>query len=201
MNSANEITEELQNMGSSLAGLSRVMPYEVPVNFFRNFEAGLSRSDLDIVPEWSKAMPFAIPDNYFEGLADNLVAASVSGALESATSIPPPFQVPNGYFESLPDAILSTVKPKKITFFPAYIKWAAAAVLVLGMGAYAVFFNNKPALGTDNMLASVPSREIQDYLQHTYRLDAERIMNNTDINNMNIDSKDIIAYLNETGWD
>ena len=51
------------------------------------------------------------------------------------------------------------------------------------------------------MLASVPNEEIQDYLQHTYILDVNRIINNNDINKIQVDNTDIVQYLNETGWD
>ena len=47
----------------------------------------------------------------------------------------------------------------------------------------------------------VPNNDIQDYLQRIYRMDMNLVVDNNAINNMKLDKKDIIQYLDETGWD
>ncbi len=214
MNSANEITEELKDMGSMLAGLSRAMPYSVPVGYFDECDerAALARK----TPVWNKTMPHTVPSGYFEGLAGNVMAAvhsEQSAEPELSYSKAMPYHVPAGYFEALPiqmrhAALRAAPMKKTATIIPLrntfkQVRWAAAAVLLvcIGFGGYISFFSGGPQSGTEVMLASVPNEEIHDYLQHSYLLYVDQVLNNTDINKIQVDSKDIIQYLNETGWD
>ena len=216
MKKANEISEELRSMDSILADLPRTMPYAVPVNYFTDL-AGTIRTTIDHisetehVPGWSKTMPFAVPDNYFSELTDEVTTGGIASGLPKAT----PFSVPSGYFATLPSQMLEAAKaadvisgqtkiiPLKRTNIFRSLRWAAAAVLFLGigLGAYQKFYNTQQP-NVENMLASVPGNDIEDYVQHTYRIDGDRIAgNNNEINNIQLDNKDIIEYLDETGWD
>jgi hypothetical protein len=219
MKNVNDISEELRSMGSSLADLSRNMPYSVPQGFFDNFEDTLQNTikelnTPDIMPAWSKTQPFSVPVGYFEELTDNIVSAVTAEELASFLPKDAPFKVPAGYFETLPAHMLRMARaadpavketkiiPLKRRNFIKPLRWAAAAILLIGIGfgSYETLFKQQTT-STDKILASVPSDEIHDYLQHTYRLDIDRIVGNNDINNLQIENKDIIQYLNENGWD
>jgi hypothetical protein len=218
MNTVNDITEELNNLDSPLARLSKVMPYSVPAGYFENLPgktlkvaAGLIEADS--VPEWPKTMTQSVPQGYFENLADNILSAVKAESIMGISSKKMPFNVPAGYFEALPAQMLHIAKraggmKKETTRIPLVrhnsfrqIRWAAAAVLLIciGFGGYETFYIQPD--NTEKMLASVPNNEIQDYLQHTYVFDVNRVVSNEDINNIEVDNKDIIQYLNETGWD
>lgn len=216
MNTVNDITEELNNMGSSLSSISRVMPYSVPAGYFLNLPGGtlktISEADEVATPDWSKTASYTTPEGYFEGLTKNIITAVKADHIDSVSSREMPFNVPAGYFDILPAKMLQAAKNtepvKKITtHIPLgrnsfrQIRWAAAAVLLIciGFGGYETFLAQPD--NTENMLASVPSNEIHDYLQHTYTFDVNRIVDNNTINNIEVDNKDIIQYLNETGWD
>ena len=217
MNTANDITEELHNMGSTLAGMSRAMPYAVPAGYFNQLPAdALSAAsgayDTDLQPGWSKTQVFTTPQGYFEGITATIVAAAKVGSSPSAITKETPFAVPAGYFDALPAQVLAAAKqaqpakkqPVRIPLGQQSfrgIRWAAAAVMLvcIGFGGY-LTFNPQPD-PTDKMLTSVPNTDIQDYLHSTDVFDVPRIINNNDINALGVDNKDIIQYLNETGWD
>jgi len=215
MKQANEITEELRSMGSILADLPRTMPYTTPAGYFTDI-AGSVRTTIDYlnqvehVPDWGKTMPFTIPENYFNELPDEIRANGAVSEMPKTT----PFSVPRGYFAGLPSQMLQAAKaanvaseqpkviPLKRTNIFRSFHWAAAAVLFLtiGFGAYETFFT-KPQSDPENMLSSVPGNDIEDYVERIYRIDGNRIASNSEINNIQLDNKDIIEYLDETGWD
>ena len=219
MNNRNDISEELKNMGSSLADMPRIMPYTMPDGYAKNFRSELadtikSLDEKNAVSEWAKTIPYLVPAGYFEGLADSIIDTidieDISGGLPKEL----PLIVPPGYFKSLPDNLLLAAKTNGVkkqhkqmplkpkNTFPA-IRWAAAAVLLIciSLGSYITFFHSDQSGNPERILASVSTNEIRDYFQHTYRLDASHIVNSSEINNMQLDNKDIIEYLNETDWD
>lgn len=213
MKRGNDIRDELTELGSFLADIPNGMPYAVPEGYFGHLATSVREIiiDLDVaedVPGWSKVMPYVIPANYFETLADEIKSRAGAADLPKNKS----FAVPAGYFEALPAQLLRAAKdadrlsePKVIPLrrfsISRQIRWAAAAVLVagIGLGSYFSFFNTNK---TDaDILASVSSSEIEDYVQRIYRIDAERIVSNTKVADLQLDNNDIIEYLNETGWD
>jgi hypothetical protein len=220
MNSVNEISEELKSMGSILADMSRSMPYSVPEGYFIKLADATCATIKDVnapeqVPAWSKDMPYTVPAGYFNNLAADIVSCTSAEDFSSLQSKNLPLPVPVGYFDTLPGKMLAAAKAtepqKKISktiplanrHIFQQLRWAAAAVLLIGIGfgSYNVFFRS-PLDKVDNMLASVPGNDIHDYLQHSYRVeDVDRIIGNTDVNNLQLDNKDIVQYLNETGWD
>jgi len=218
MKKVDNISEELRGMGSVLADMSRVMPYSVPDGFFENFANSTRGTIKDInqaeqVPAWGKALPYRVPVHYFESLTEDIVAAVVASDFRPVGK-GIPFATPVGYFDSLPASMLIAAKasdvvakPRVIALkynqFQKAIKWAAAAMVVLGigLGSMKMYFNSTVNTNPEQILASVPGNEIQDYLQHTYRFDIDKTIDNSDINNMQVDTKDIVQYLDETGWD
>ena len=241
MKQVNEVTAELEGMGSILAGMSRAMPYAVPAGYFEALAAGHARSwfdsahhdtlnsasrktgrgDHDIVTNTqlgNKAMPYAVPQGYFEGLAANVLTAAAEADVVFTSTKAMPYMAPAGYFEALPGMVLETVrasfdyahdekksKARVIPLKPAFVpvRWAVAAMLLvcITIGGYITFFSGNGQTGTENVLASVSKEELQDYLQHSYVLDVNRIENTNDMNQLEVDSRDIEQYLNETGWD
>jgi len=219
MKKENGILEELKNMDSPLAGLPRSMPYSVPDGYFAQFASALpdtikNINEPEIVPAWGKAVPFGIPKGYFDNLTSDIVAIATAGDFASELSKESPFTVPHGYFEQLPAQILKAAKETDVVAKPAKIiqlkrhnvfrsvQLAAAAIFILfiGVGSYITFFSDG-AYNPEKILASVPGNEIQDYLQHTYRIDVDRVVGDNEINNLKLDNKEIIQYLDETGWD
>ncbi len=220
MKNENGISEELAGMGGFLGGYSRKMPYSVPEGYFsgladdlHNNIQGLKKPE--IVPAWSKALPYSVPNGYFEKLTGDIVSMAVASDGVPALSLDPSYSdVPPGYFEALPARILQLVKThdKNVKKYPKLIpfkrrktnnpiRWAAAAVMVIcvGLGSYeAIYSGRQPS--HEKMLSSVTYGDLHEYLQHTYRLDVDKVVTN-DINNLQVDPKDIIRYLNETGWD
>lgn len=213
MNKVNDIQEELKGLGCiKLAAIGKAMPYSVPIGYFENFSNTLHKYDKEEIEEsagnWGKQLPYNVPDGYFEALPAK-IAASVK--LDRAGR-KIPFEVPGGYFDLLPAKILLAAKESSqqaariIPFTRAKIfgaiKWAAAAVLLIGIGigSYSTFRSTPNS--AEMILSSVPGNEINEYIQHNYRIDADRVVgSNSEINNIQLDKKDIIQYLDENGWD
>ncbi len=208
----NGILQELVEMGSPLAMLPRAMPYAVPVGYFTQLSDIITGEDIEwnetsFMPHGGKAMPFHIPEGYFE----QLTAGTVSAATAEDNTLPKavPFNIPTGYFDQLPAQVLKAAKvsdtpkavPVKYNLFRS-VQWAAAAIFIvfIGIGAYITFFNEKTD-SAEVLLATVPNTDIHDYIIGDYRLDVDRIAGNDGINNLQLDKKEIIEYLNETGWD
>ncbi len=213
MKRENEIQDELNKISGVLAGISRSMPGNVPPGYFENFASGISATIKEMETgeerhEWNKIMPYSVPSQYFSELTNNIVASAKLSDYQNDNA----YSVPAGYFEQLPEQILVAAKAAdpatketriiplkpRISIIPR--RWAAAAVILItiGLGGY-MFFNSQSS--TDKILASVPANDIQDYLKNTYRLDVDRVVGGTEINNLHLENKDIIEYLNESGWD
>ena len=121
---------ELQKISPLLAGIKKVNPFEVPVNYFEQ------------VP----------PDVISQVEEDNIPAL-----LEGVNKMQP-FEVPAGYFEQLANTVLNKVKEEsgaRVITMPrhrnAILKYAAAAVFagaaVLGVYKYS---GNRPDVVTTN---------------------------------------------------
>ncbi len=219
MNKENGISQELISMDSFLAGYSRKMPYSAPAGYFSNFGAELTGTieildKPELMPLWGRALPYFVPGGYFEALTDHIVSMAVTSDAISNMPVGSSYNVPAGYFETLPGQMLLAAKASDVEvkthakLIPlrrrkgrSTIRWAAAAVMLMciGLGSFEAFYSGAQP-SHEKMLSSVTSGDIHDYLQHTYRLDVDQIVS-ADINNLQVDSKDIIQYLNETGWD
>ena len=190
MNKDTGIPDELKSMGSPLAGMSRAMPYKVPKGYFEQFDKELLSTISEINSEaaiWNNArsMPFGnTPQGYFDELPGKLLqmAKAETAVRPGETNI--------------------VLKPRKRLIALGSIRWAAAAMLVmaLGIGSYTFLFRHNET-GTDKLLSSVPNNELHEYLQNTCRIDVDRVVNNNTLTKMKLDNKDIISYLDETGWD
>lgn len=74
------------------------------------------------------------------------------------------FRIPEGYFEELPDKILTRHQKEKSRSVAMVIRYAAAAVVVIGIGLFALFNMNEQ----DQMLQSNLNDEINLYINSDY---------------------------------
>jgi len=183
MKQDNDLHDELKGMGSKLGELPQAMPYQVPEGYFDNPGIGIR-----------------------EIMQDDAASQLFAGTKMPATS-----DVPVNYFDRFPDQMLKAARKSEAQYIPnkrrlipiTIVKWAAAAAIVIatGAGAYNILSRGKDT-GTEQILAAVPDNDVHDYLQNTYTADVDRIMNNNSlVSNMQLENKDIINYLDETGWD
>lgn len=182
MKEVNEIIQELNELGSPLAAMPRTMPYSVPDGYFDQ-----------------------LPGDIWGGIADEQLMLELDGN-------DMPLQAPEGYFDSLPLKMLQAAKagdaheqatavPNRQRKLRPYIRLAAAAVIAiaLSIGGY-VFYSHQE--GTpEKILSSIPKSELNEYVSRRYGLDPAMIAPGKEVNNLNVDNKDIVEYLDATGWD
>lgn len=224
MSKNNEIRDELRGLGSPLADVMPVLPMKVDEGYFE----GLPQKMLDIAKFYNTedarlsvenvVNPFVIPENYFEELPDNIMAAITENSVVERMPKGLPFQVPEGYFSTLPETLLAQAKATGATRMPIPVRprhkilrrslqWAAAAIVVLGvgLGAYRQFIY-KPG-SPDILLANVSKSDIQDYIvQRSDVLLVSNVDNNRPLTQVvsqlnDVGGDDIEGYLNETGWE
>jgi hypothetical protein len=220
MNNTNDISKELESMGSILAVMSRKMPYTVPDNYMQDFSTNLintisSISEIELDANRNKRMPYLAPHGYFDQFAASLMDAVSVETILAGLPKGGTYTVPTGYFDKLAAQLLAVAKnaepvkkeTKQLSLRPKTLfvptRWAAAAVMLIciTLGSYITFFSPSKSGVPEKMLAAVPSTDIRDYFQRTYRLDPADIVGSTDLNNIQLDKKDIVRYLNENGWD
>jgi hypothetical protein len=173
----NEINDELKNIGSSLAGIGKSMPYAAPTDYFDMLGQAVSEA----VSGEEKAM--------ISGMDDRQV----------------PYSVPAGYFEQLPVRMLqktSEQKPAGILIPFNRLRWAAAAMFFIAIGLSMYTLLTGPGRGVENevFLSSVADNEIKEYLAYNDEPEANKNINDSYLDNIQLDAKDIISYLDETGW-
>lgn len=127
---------------------------------------------------------------------------------EAKTGMVNPMLVPEGYFGALPEQMLAKIKEQEQPAKPRTIglfgsgQWAAAAAvaIIITLGSLMMFLPDRTT-SAERELSSIPGVEINDYLQRRYDIDVKQIDPSAEVSNLKVDSKDIVAYLNETGWD
>jgi len=213
MGTRNDILDELRSWGSPLADMPRTMPFAVPQGYFEGLEKHVMTGinmDKDYPIPVPKNMPYDVPQGYFENLPAQMLALAGE---EPVLSVPRtmPFDIPAGYFENLPEQILETArKAEKTKVIPfgkkigRSIRWAAAAVLLLGIsiGSYRIL-NPAMTLNPEQKLAQVSENELSDYIvQNIDEFDTDLLENNIASANsiQSLSDEDIINYLDETGW-
>ena len=183
MKEVNEIIQELNEWGSPLAAMPRTMPYSVPDGYFDQ-----------------------LPGDIWGGIADEQLMLEFDG-----TDMP--LQAPEGYFDSLPLKMLQAakagdVREQETTAVPArqiklrpYIRWAAAAVIAItvSIGGYLMYAPQETT--PERILSSIPKSELKEYVTRRYGLDPAMIAPGKEVNNLNVNNKDIVEYLDATGWD
>jgi hypothetical protein len=202
MESVNDIRNELKGLNSPLADMPRTMPYEVPQGYFESLEDGIT------LMRAGKEMPYVIPQGYFEGLATEILFEVNKPQQQH------PFSVPGGYFDALPAELLakakqSDKKPKTISIGVTIwknVRWAAAAVLLLGVGL-GVYKNYlyQPKFNVQDELSTLSQDEIHEYVQqHIEEYDVEAISSGSESFEVKpaanqLSNEEIEKYLKETG--
>lgn len=222
----NDILVELRSMNSKLADMSRSMPYTVPAGYFdqlaNDMADGVTAAyGAEPVLTWTRQMPYPVPAGYFEQLPMTVAARTYMEEKELLLPKQAPHTVPQGYFEQLPAQILKAAKGAEesntqTTTIPLgnttrkAIRWAAAAIVILGIGigSYKMLQPAEAGINPQTALAAIPESTINEYVQqHIDEFDMEMIENtvagsNSNISNTHILSdEDIIEYLDETGWE
>ena len=109
MNTNKDIDEELKAIAPTLAGIPKVNPYTVPMNYFERLDDVISRNvmatSLEAIP---KENPFEVPANYFETLP-KMIEKRIAGMQLEGIPKENPFEVPAGYFERLDSQIIDKV--------------------------------------------------------------------------------------------
>lgn len=235
MNGTNDIQNELISWGSPLAGMSRKMPYEVPNMYFAHLPETMRyiiemedatdaaiESYLKSLGNKNVPIPYTVPQDYFEQLPEQMVAGIKTDELAGKLQKPTPYAVPEGYFNALPAQILAVAKgngqlpqqtevnkvmPLRKRTILWHVRWAAAAVLILGIGigSYRPLFVKKH-YDTEKALSKVPQSEINEYVQQNIDdFDVEMLVSNLSANGntmqpQQLDNKEIMDYLDENGW-
>lgn len=105
------------------------------------------------------------------------------------------FKIPEGYFEELPDKILARHHKEKSRSVTMVIRYAAAAVIVIGFGLIALFNINEQ----DQILQSNLNDEINLYINSDY-WQAEDVLGLADNPNIILDEI-ILAEWGSYEWE
>jgi hypothetical protein len=212
MEQANDILNELRSWNSPLADMPRTMPYLLPEGYFSALPQMLTGIATGNIAEpklpVGKTMPFDVPEGYFEQLP--------AGTLQKAKGRAMPHAVPEGYFEQLPGELLAKLKdetaPQKGETIPLgqniwkQVRWAAAAMLVMGIGIGSYVQMAPRSMSVEEQLAQLPQGTIGEYVQNNIdEFDSEMLAELAGNSNATsaieqLNDEDIIHYLNETGW-
>lgn len=208
-----------------ILNLPKAMPFDMPQDYFENFAGNISAmvSDSDPKLELPAITPFEVPENYFESFAANImerVEQPTFGKIEAID-----FEVPEGYFEGFAANVIDRIKreevvevkqeekkPTKVISLNSKwkaVRWAAAAVVILGIGfgSYKVANNvgGEPDLTAQQQLAMLDKQFIRSYVQtHIDEFDTELLAENSSLVNTSAEQKmkqlnktDIEQYLDE----
>lgn len=228
MSTTNDILNELRGLNSPLADMSRATPYALPKGYFEDltgYTQSIPAVDQDFTtPGWSRKMPYAVPQGYFAGLPQRLleqVSEPELGFLPKHN----PLSVPAGYFDALPQNLLNTIRAAEAAeeqkpqtkVIPLgnklwrSVRWAAAAVVILGIGIGSyTFLRDAPRTVTPQQaLSSLSENTINEYVQQNIdEFDMEMIENTVAANTTTeqldaslLTDEEIRLYLEETEWE
>lgn len=179
MNREQDILKELQELNSPLADISRAMPYEMPQGYFQQLpekvyaEATRPGNGQELT---GRAMPYDVPEDYFDKLPDNILAAAKA---ETA----PPKRTSRSIWLNL--------------------RWAAAAVLILGLGIGTFKTMSPGRPGIEEQLNAIPDEAIFAYVNdHIDEFDADMIESHLDAESYadpsDVNDEVIEYYINTT---
>ncbi len=177
-------------------------PFAVPEGYFSGFLDALAdgRALADLEARLSRKNVFETPPGYFETLPQAVMAAidaEAETALPENFSRTMPFGVPGGYFENFSENLQARIQaadadssapvaetPRTIPLRPRstlpvqMMRWAAAAILILGvsLGIQQAGTPQSTATTARRALANVPENALQDYVyQHADDFDMDMI--------------------------
>lgn len=121
MENEREISEELNQISTLLAGMNKSLPYRLPAGYFEDVSSNIlttvRKQQEGILDQLSKQSLFRMPTGYFDNLADNVLGRIKSQEAELEISSPlygeikgiNVFEVPEGYFDKLAGSVMSKV--------------------------------------------------------------------------------------------
>ncbi|HEV8284065.1 MAG TPA: hypothetical protein VGQ09_07130 [Chitinophagaceae bacterium] len=159
-----DIIQELNNLGSSLAGAEPQNIYSTPHGYFEGFAIQVlnlikANESLIWLSSLPKNTPYQVPDEYFNGLEERIIQAirnhpdyqtskeemeSLSPLLNSLNKRPV-YSVPEGYFENFKiEDEEKEVKTKVVSISRKLYRYAAAAIIVgvIALGGLIVYNSN-----------------------------------------------------------
>lgn len=100
------------------------------------------------------------------------------------------FEAPEGYFDKLPGVIQSRIaaenQTRGIGIYGLALK-VALPVLAIGLAVFLIFRENDPQGTPEDLLASVSTEQLSDYLITT-DMSTDELLDNLDINELDINS-------------
>ena len=171
----NDIIQELNELGSSLANNPSPNIYSVPEGYFEAFASTvLSKvvveNEGSFLSELPGSNPYRVPVGYFEGFAENMLHVvrshpdylnsreeleSISPLLTSLKK-EPVFSVPKDYFQNFTVA-LNHKQPAKVVgmFSRKLMRYAAAAIITGAIVTVGLLIKNGGKTGVDKIMAKV----------------------------------------------
>ena len=171
-----EINDELNILNSSLAGSKVGMPYNVPEGYFSELAHKVLQTDeadgSNNIPMHT-AMPYLVPPKYFDGLASQVIEKA------------------------------APQKKKAVLLSFTTIRWAAAAMLLVMVGTAVIVSMNRQRTGVYNVNSRVvvADRDIEAYFADNTRPEVALLPDITYLTSTDVQAKEIIYYLDQTGWD
>ncbi len=152
-------------------------------------------------------MPYNAPEGYFSELAEKALQtneANGSNSLPTPTAMP--YQVPPLYFDGLAKQVIEKAAPQKkkaILLSFTTIRWAAAAMLLVMVGTAVIVSLNRQNTGVYNVNSGVvvADRDIEAYFADNTRPEVALLPEITYLTATDVQAKEIIYYLDQTGWD
>lgn len=156
-----DIIQELNELGSGLAGTPFQNIYSVPGGYFEAFASSvLSRVNAEngneFLPGLPKSNPYKVPVGYFDGFAENMLNVVLNhpdylnsqeeleliSPLLTSLKKEPVFSVPKDYFENF-NVALNHKQPAKVVgmFSRNLMRYAAAAMItgVIALGGLMIY--------------------------------------------------------------
>jgi gas vesicle protein len=179
------ISQELNELGSSLLNTGNQPVYTVPAGYFENLaeqvlgrikalEADSATEELahlsPLLSGIGKTMPYHVPAGYFEEIEERMLYAMMPAdqpAGEELETLSPllarlnkqmPFEVPQGYFDNVTVPVNEEKQPPAKVIAITSRKWfkiAAAAMIVGVIATAALFLFRKPVTSEAKIIANV----------------------------------------------
>lgn len=190
----------------TLAKISRENPFTVPSAYFESLNENLNTLAKLENARFENEDEFNLPENYFNQLAGRIEDRI---AIDTIQNLAPAdgFKVPDAYFGSLAERINSRIDEKQAPaklkeMFPSWIRYSAAASVVLMIGIF--FYFNSSSYVFNKQLSKVPDQDIINYLQfHSTVNDNQYLIEHITEDGLqqvsaDVSEEDIEQYINST---
>jgi hypothetical protein len=165
----NDMDERWDKRFPLLRAVGKENPFNVPDGYFDDMRQQVtSRIIIESITSSDSEGNLTVPDGYFDTLEDQIMSSIRVGKLKDLTE-DGGFTVPEGYFNSLNDSIKQKAglvekpeDPKVRTLVPSWLKYAAAACMMISATAGLYLFQKSDSI--DKQLAYIPDEAIVEYL-------------------------------------